>query len=465
MLNVSAPTHDLKSERVQMALALGLCLVVVLAQTLMPEYRRPVADAMGYARVIAGIADAWAMSLQDANLALGTHFGPVYPVFGALLAAADGELLQALKCVAKDGAVCDLSGLSTLFAAQGVLVALTVFFVCLTALQLMRDMRVAWLTLVIVLASKAFSNYTSLILTESITFFLLALFGWLFACILTSSSSRTGKIFGAGAALAGAALARESYIYLIYFIAVLIPGWFWLVQRQPVRDAVFAAVIFAAGVMAVLAPWWLRNYTTYDLPAVIGGYGVSVLIERLAYNAMTWREWGVSFIYWLPDFGDGLGALLFPKESWVRLTWYDPTSLYSMGRGEFYHEVKNLAAAEQNQLAFLLREYVWNDLGKHIAVTVSLAARGQWVGKYFGLVGFLFLPVCCWILSRNRRLGPFLMICMTHYFMLGLYAFVSVNVVRYNVPLIAVFAMSVATVLVYLFDRGQDSLRQSKEHS
>lgn len=465
MLNVSATAHYLKSERVQMALALGACLVVVLAQTLMPEYRRPVADAMGYARVIAGIADAWAISVQDANLALGTHFGPVYPVFGALLAAADGELLQALKCVAKDGAVCDLSGLNTLFAAQGVLVALTVFFVYLTALQLMRDTRVAWLTLVIVLVSKTFSNYTSLILTESITFFLLALFGWLFACILTSPSLCKGKIFGAGAALAGAALARESYIYLIYFVAVLIPGWFWLIQRQPVREAVIATVIFVAGVMAVLAPWWLRNYTTYDLPTVIGGYGTSVLVERLAYNAMTWREWGVSFIFWLPDFGDGLGTSLFPKDSWVRLTWYDPTSFYSMGRGEFYHEVRRLAAVEQNQLAFLLREYVWNDLVKHTAVTFSLAARGQWVGKYFGLIGFLFLPVCFWILSRHRGLGPFLMICMTHYFMLGLYAFVSVNVVRYNVPLIAVFAMSTATVLVFAFDRGRDFLRQPKEHS
>ena len=40
------------------ALALAVCLVVVLTQTLVPEFRRPVADAIGYAHSVVGVVDA-----------------------------------------------------------------------------------------------------------------------------------------------------------------------------------------------------------------------------------------------------------------------------------------------------------------------------------------------------------------------------------------------------------------------
>ncbi len=440
-------------------MALGVCLVVVLAQALIPDFRRPVADSMQYADIIATLADQIRHDPGRVNGTLGTFFGPAYPLLAALLAAFDGSLAAALACVAKDGAVCDLGGLTSLFAVQGIVVALTVFFCFLAIRRLAADGWTPWVALAVLLASKSFVNYASLILTETVAFFFVALFAWLFARFLTDPARRSLVLIGMGAALAGATLTRPSYLYLVYFMVPVIVLWGRAGAGYSWRAAAVAGMSFVLGAAAILGPWWLRNYLSFDLPAISGGYGPRVLVERLAYNAMTWKEWGVSFIYWLPDFGDGLASSLFSEDLWKRLTWYGDDSFYMMGRGPFFQEVYKAAQAQPNALGFLLREYVWADLGKHLAVTVALAARGQWVGKYIGLVGFMMLPVCLWLLRRRGKALPFLMFCLPPYFMVGLYAFVSVNVVRYNEPLIAVFALSIATVLVDIVRRGLRAIK------
>jgi hypothetical protein len=458
----SAKPNPMGSDRVQAGLALGLCLAVVLFQTLAPEFRRPVADAMGYARMAAALGDAMRGDWAQINEHLGTFIGPVYPVFGAAIAAVDGDLLQALKCVSQDGAVCDLSGLTSLFAVQGVFVALTLFLLFLAIRRIVGDVRVAWLALLIMLAAKTFANYASLILTECPTFFLFSLFIWLLARIATDPVPSGRVVFAAGLALAGAALSRPPFLYLFYVMVPVVGLWLVMGRGCSWRRSAAYAALFAVGGGVILMPWVLRNYVFFDLPAVSGGYGTSVMVERLAYNTMSWREWGVSFICWLPDFGDSLARALFPEDLWKRLGWYHPDSFYMMGRGPFSVELRAAAAAQENALGYLLREYVWADLGKHIAVTFSLAMRGQWAGKYVGLTGFVLLPACAWILHRRGRLGPFLLFCLPPYFMLGLYAFVSVSVVRYNEPLIAIFSLSAATVILFAADCGLQRLRDAR---
>lgn len=460
---VSAYARILRQDRVQTALALAVCLAVVMFQTLVSHYTRPVADAMQYARMAAELADAMAADRGRVNEILGTYFGPVYPMFAALLAVADADLLRALKCVSQDGAVCDLNGLTTLFAVQAVMAAFTAFFVFLAARWIAGDAGIAWLTLAIVLASKCFTHYVGLVLTEVPTFFFVAMFAWMLARALSDPAPARRIMALAGVALAGAALTRASYLYLIYFMVPVIVLWWRFGRARTWVDAAAAAAFFAAGAAAILAPWYLRNYLFFDLAAVSGGYGTRVLIERLPYNLMTWQEWGRSFIYWLPDFGDNLATALFTEEQVRRLSWYHPDSFYMMGRGQFFLDVRSASGAQDNPLGYLLREYVWGDLGKHLAVTLSLAVRGQWVGNYVGLVGFVLLPAAVWLLARRGRAGAFLLFSLPPYFMLGLYAFVSVNVVRYNEPLIAVFALSAATVIAHLAARGAERLRHKRK--
>ena len=311
------------------------------------------------------------------------------------------------------------------------------------------------------LGSKTFSNYASLVLTESLAFFLYFFFAWMFARILTSDRPGGLLFLGAGLGLGALALARPSYQYLIPFAGFVVVAWrvFW--QRTRLGPSLGGPAVMLAAAGAILLPVVVHNYFSIG-QATISTFGPSVLIERLAYNTMTWAEWGVSFIYWLPDFGDNLARSLFAEELWTRLTWYDPASFYMMGRGDFYRTVYGEVAKQGpgEGLGFLIREYIAGDLGKHLAVTMSLALRGQWVGNYISLIGFVLLPVALSILRGRRRVALFLVYSLPIYFMLGFYAFVSVNVVRYNEPLIAIFALSIAVVVVRLVDSGLGRLRR-----
>ena len=447
-------------------MALVLCLIVVLAQVLIPDFRRPVADATTYSRIAVGLVDA--VRYSDAGIAalFGGGYSPAYTAFLAVAAMADDTILSALTCVQDVKAACDLSGLSPLFAAQALMTGMTVFFLFLATRLLVEDRRVVWLTLFIVLGSKTFSNYASLVLTESLAFFLYFFFAWMFARILTSDRPGGLLFLGAGLGLGALALARPSYQYLIPFAGVVVVTWrvFW--QRTRLGPSLGGPAIMLAAAGAILLPVVVHNYFSIG-QATISTFGPRVLIERLAYNTMTWAEWGVSFIYWLPDFGDNLARSLFAEDLWKRLTWYDLSSFYMMGRGDFFKEVYSQAGRQgQGQgLGYLLREYIWSDLGKHLSVTISLAMRGQWVGNYVSLVGFVLLPVTLCILRRRRRAAAFVVYCLPVYFMLGFYAFVSVNVVRYNEPLIAIFALSIAVVIVRLAEFGWARLRQTRNQS
>jgi 4-amino-4-deoxy-L-arabinose transferase-like glycosyltransferase len=461
---ISNLLRPLADRRAQTWMAFAICLGVVLAQTLVPEFRRPVADANGYARAAVDLADAWATAGKSASAAFGVYFSPLYPGFLALMTFVDGAFMDALKCVRSAEAACNLSGLTLAFTVQGVLAALSTFFVFLATRRLTADTRVAWLTLVIVLAAKTFADYASQLLTESLAFFFVMLFTWLLSVVLTDRRPRMAPMIWAGAALGLATLTKPSYQYLIIFMAPVLFLWIRQQSKEGARGALRLSAVYLAAAAIMLLPWVVRNY--FDVGAVtVSAGGARVFVERLPYNLMTWPEWGMSFIYWLPDFGDNLAAALFSEGSVRRLSWYHPDSFYMMGRGPFFHEVRALAGQHDSPLGFMLREYVWGDLTKHLAVTVTLAVRGMWVGNYVSLVGFILLPGCIWVLARQGRLGPFLIYCLPPFFMLGLYAFVSVNVVRYNEPLIAVFALSAATVIVRLADHGANLLRRTRKQS
>jgi hypothetical protein len=213
--------------------------------------------------------------------------------------------------------------------------------------------------------------------------------------------------------------------------------------------------VWVAGIGLVLTPWIIRNYVMFDRAALVEGYGPFILVQRLAYNLMTWKEWAVSFIYWLPDFGDSLAKYWFNEADYSRLSWGE-NSFYALGNGAY---ARDMAAQAQGKeyLGFLLKDVLWNNIGKHIAVTITLALRGMWTGGYIGLAGFLCLFPCFYILKNQGRALGFIFYSIPLFFMLGAHAFVSVNVIRYNEPLIAVFALSFAVVVVHRLSRRKNA--------
>ena len=430
--------------------ALVLCLTVVLWQTLAPDYRRPVADALVYAGAALNLVDAWVDPARNWLGAFGIQYGPGYPAFLSLFAIADPGLERVLRCLVEPAASCDLGGLTRLFVVQGVFAALSAFLTFLAAGRLTGDRRAAWLALLLVLATKMNAGYASQVLTEALAFPFLFLFLWLLAVLVTAARPGWRTAALTGAALAGAVLARPSYGLLVYFMIATLFLWaLWPRRLGPVRAALLTGA-FAAGALALLGPWVLRNAVMAGVAVVTAGTNESVLVERLAYNRMTWGEWAVAFIYWLPDFGDGLAKVLFPRDAYIRLSWYDPASFYSMGRGTFAQDLRQAAGASGDAFGYLVREHVLADLPKHLMVTLALAWRGMWAGKYLGLAGAVLLPACFWLLARRGRAAAFAFWCLPGIFMLGLYAFATVNVVRYNDPLIALYAIAVAVALVNL---------------
>ena len=439
------------------AAAFGLCLVAVMWQTLRPEYSRPIADALQYTRMALDLADAWRAPDKSWFDTFGIYFGPGYPGFLSLFILADGGLESTLRCVVDPKAVCDLGGLTHLFVFQGVLAAVSAWVVFLAARRLTADRRVAWIALLLVLGTKVNAHYGSLVLTEALAFPFFFLFLWQLADVLTAEDGPACKAATAcGLALAATVLVRTSYTFLVDFMVIVLLIQAWTRRGKGFAVALAPTAAFVLGVAMLLGPWVLRNYLTLGVAAVSQGAGDKVLIERLPYNLMTWKEWAVSFVYWLPDFGDGLARALFDRADYIRLGWYEPETFYSMGRGQFFVDLRHASGESGHPLAYLVKNYILNDLGKHVAVTFALAWRGMWVGKYLGFAGFLLSPVCFLRLVRAGRALPFAFFCLPGFFMLGLYAFVTVNVVRYNVPLIAVFAVSSAVALVALAEWLRD---------
>ena len=192
----------------------------------------------------------------------------------------------------------------------------------------------------------------------------------------------------------------------------------------------------------------MRNYVEFGSYTLTQGYDSFILVQRLAYNMMSWQEWGVSFVYWLPDFGDSLAKSLFDESLYIKLSWYDPTSYYTVGNSTFREETLLAAGGEEQHFAYLLNHYLFGDLFKHIMVTFPIILRGMWTGKYIGLFGFLFLVPILIHLWRKGSVLDFLLYMFPVVFILGLNGFVSVNVVRYNEPLIVIFAVVWAYVLL-----------------
>jgi hypothetical protein len=116
---------------------------------------------------------------------------------------------------------------------------------------------------------------------------------------------------------------------------------------------------------------------------------------------MSWREFLVSWIYWLPDFGDNLAADLFPAEYWQRLDFDHPDGFYRLGGSEIRDMVYAMAPTDQARVSFLFKDFILAEPLQHVLVTFALAWRGMLISKYFSLLGVLTLgPAIVYLKGR-----------------------------------------------------------------
>lgn len=376
----------------------------------------------------------------------GRFIAPAFPLVIGTLARVDGDLARAFQCLgAQKGKTVlrnSCGSLGTFNALQAVLAALGAAAVFAIARMLSGADAVAWGAMGVALASGEFAGYARLILTDTLTF--TAFYLALAALVALVVHGRAGAAVGAGLALGLATLARPGFLYLLYatclaLLVLALWGRSWLPKARPTHG-----VLVLAGGLAVLAPWMLRNLAQFGDAGLTAGYAAFTLVQRVAYNAMTWGEWAASFVYWFPDIGDDLAALLFKPETTRRLNFNAPDGFYLQGAGRLATDTLAAAGGADRHLGYLLKHYVLGDPVKHLAVTFALAWRGLWAGKWIGVIALpLLWPVTRAMIARGM-LAPFLALAVPLLFMVGLHAFVSVSIVRYNTPMLALFSFAIA---------------------
>jgi hypothetical protein len=314
-------------------------------------------------------------------------------------------------------------------------------FVFLTAREISRSEGVAWLTLLLVLAAGEVGYYARTYLTENLA--LVCFFAFLYFLTRSVARGEGWTAAAAGTALALTTLSRPGYLYLFPFVAAGVAIAARYSQQCSWREGGQRAMLFLVAGLLAMSPWALRNMALFGDPLLTKGYDSLSLAFRVSYDAMSWSEWLVSFVYWLPDFGDRLSETLFVPALYERLSSTNPDGYYLLGK-ILYRDTLAAAGSPEAQLSYLMHTYILGDFVKHVLVSVPLALRGMWVGKYLALIGFVLIVPVAVRLRRDGRLWPFLALLLPPLFMVGLQGFVSVNVVRYNVPMLAVFAFTTA---------------------
>ncbi len=389
----------------------------------------------------------------------GITFAPLYPAFLALFMRIDPELRQTAQCV-REGDLAHPEGCPSHF---GVLVPVQQAIACITLILLWisarvasRSERVGWAALIVAAFGCAeYPGYAYLALTENLTFPFFSAFSLFLLIALQRRSSWAA--LAAGIFLGLASLTRPGFLYIGYIGAALVAAGSAALLLQHLRRQTIpllrVGLFFLLGAFMIVLPWMARNAEKTGTFDITRGYGGYVLAQRVAYDAMTPEEYAAGWIYWLPDFGHALAKQLFAPESYRRLGWDEaPDTYYSIGNRVTGPESLAAAGGTDRQVGYLIHHDILPNLPKFAAVTLILAWRGLWFGKYFSLVAFPIFVAMLWSTGRRRSLD-LMFLSLPALFMLFFQAAVSVNTARYNIILIPAFSTAVGMFLMACLDR------------
>ncbi len=384
----------------------------------------------------------------------GMRFTPLYPAFLATIAALDPGFDRALDCVAAShgqDAGCPRDA-PVLRSLQYAMIAWVFWLVWWLARRLAQDELTGWLALGLSFAClPMLSAYANNAMTE------IAALTLAVSAIAAGVAGLPGRIPGfAVARLCAGAAAMTRPAFLFAWVAAPLAAV--LLARTRHRPLWLGCLAFWLAGAVLIAPWVLRNALVLGTPGLTAGYGPQVLVQRLAFDQMTWFEWRLAFLCWLPD-GNGLGNLLFGHGACHRYGWSDtPDTFYEIGNGPLMQSALAAAGGWNGMMPFMVRTMILPDLIKYIAVTLPLALRGAFIVHWWG---FLLAPVCAaaTVTALVRRNAAFLMVSLAPWFMLLLSAAVAVNQERYNHLLLVPYAISGAVIIRrYLGTRGNDTV-------
>jgi hypothetical protein len=440
----------------------AMALAIITAQ-LAPKPDRPIyADELQYLAVSMNVAEHGVFSDKPFAItetpAPTAFFAPVAPALYALLLDADADLKASISCqlTHPEEAVqkCRIAYGSLMRLVMGGLAALGLWGSWILARSLGFSAAGAWVTLVIVATSGSHAYFARHFLTEAP---LLAVFPFFLALLAraTAADGRRMEWIALGLAMGLLALIRPSYVYQAYAVIAALP---LLRQfRGAGGNGPAAAGWTALGYAFTVLPWMLRNHMAVGQFALTAGYDHYILIQRMIYNQMSWAEWGMAWIYWLPDFGDSLAARLFGIDAVRKLSLVEPSGYHGAGQPPVPNHLATQPDGSPVTLGYLLQVLAGEPL-KHMLVSLVMAWQGLWAGKYITFAAVLLAPLALPMMARTGRLRGFLVIASPVLFMVGFNAFVSVSIPRYNLPMLWISALVAAAL-------AEAGLRRLKKES
>jgi 4-amino-4-deoxy-L-arabinose transferase-like glycosyltransferase len=376
----------------------------------------------------------------------GMRFAPLYPSIVAAAASVDGGLRQGMNCLV------DSAGRESVCPSDARSVRWLQFFELAGFFWLIWWMGraiggagVGWASLVLALcAAPLLVRSVDFLMTE-MTCLALTTAAMAAGMKAVRGGRRLAWSAGAGVLLGLAALTRPAFLYLIPACALgaMIGGR---------RRAPLPVMAFLGCAALVIAPWILRNDLVVGRAALTYGYDSHTLVQRIAFDTMTAREYALSFVCWLPD-GNEIGNGLGGRGACDRFGWDEhANSFYVLGLRHMLAETLAEAGGYAHHMHYLLHTYILRMPVKHALVSIPLALRGAYVAHWWG---FVLCFACLWWTGRALRSRrdfyfdnvSFLMVALPAWFMLALNSAVAVNQVRYNLMLIPAYAVAGALCL------------------
>jgi len=364
--------------------------------------------------------------------------GPLIVFEIAPLLALDHGLKQTFICVltspSREGCKLELASVKFVHWLE-----FLIFFLCLggTARLVTGSTFAAWSAVFVALLCKEMFEFSGLVLTEPVYLACVgaSLYFWTRAILVPQS----GRLMWLGAGfMAGLAiLAKPAAMMLLPSAAVTLVLAVSL-GKLTTRRATLLGLTFYLFCAVTLAPWLYRNERTLGRLALAAPVHLeAALSHRVAYNAMSWSEFGVAWVYYLPDFGAKLAEELFGRAKTKKLG-LGQGSYYEFGRDVLYPSVRQRPHPPA-AISILLREHVLGDFVKHIAVSIVFLWRGIFVSSYWGLGGLMVMLA---FFALSGRSWEMLVVALPTFAIAALNATVSVSITRYNLQLIVPYAVS-----------------------
>ncbi|WP_339860632.1 hypothetical protein [Thalassospira alkalitolerans] len=354
---------------------------------------------------------------------------------------------EGLMCIAESpsGSGCDLRlpALKIIYTLEVFLFHIAVWFVGFLFFQ---NKLGAWLAVGFSMLFRETYIYNSSILTEPSYLMISGGFvvSWMFALKKAESVSRW---FLSGVMLGLLVLVKPAWSALAVCLgscALVI----FLIKRDKRLWILRSFGGGACGYCLFIVPILLWNGLVLQVWSLSSpDYLTASLSHRLAFNLMSWKEWAIGWVYYLPVSGAGR---LFGVNALLPLGW-DTGSYYEYGRDVLNAiAVQGRTASEANR--YLLENFVLKMPIKEIAVTALLLWRGIFVGL---VIGMLAVPMTAIYLmcARGKDLTMFLAVLLPCLFMAVVHAMVSVSIYRYNLPLIIPYVLVMAYFTLRIIDR------------